>query len=125
MAKVETATPVNASGLLPEACGGEKHYNMANINYEGKSYELDGDGFMLKPEEWTEGLAAEIAKVDGINELTENHWKILHCIRENYEEKPQANQCVEKYQCHFGPQLQYLAGTESVGKRFRFTPTTG
>ncbi|MBO4381845.1 MAG: TusE/DsrC/DsvC family sulfur relay protein [Bacteroidales bacterium] len=60
---------------------------MASINFEGKTYELDGDGFMLKPEEWTEGLAAEIAKVDGINELTENHWKILHCIRENYEEK--------------------------------------
>ena len=60
---------------------------MANINYEGKTYEKDGDGFMLKPEEWTEGLAAEIAKEDGINELTENHWKILHCIRENYEEK--------------------------------------
>ena len=60
---------------------------MANINYEGKTYEMDGDGFMLKPEEWTEGLAAEIAKEDGINELTENHWKILHCIRENYEEK--------------------------------------
>ena len=40
---------------------------MASINYEGKTYELDGDGFMLKPEEWTEGLAAEIAKVDGIN----------------------------------------------------------
>lgn len=26
VAKVEAATPVNASGLLPEACGGEKHY---------------------------------------------------------------------------------------------------
>ena len=46
---------------------------MANIEYQGKSFELDGDGFMLKPEEWTEGLAAEIAKADGINELTENH----------------------------------------------------
>ena len=60
---------------------------MASIDYEGKTFELDGDGFMLKPEEWTEGLAAEIAKVDGINELNENHWKIIRCIRENYEEK--------------------------------------
>ena len=60
---------------------------MANIDFNGKTYELDGDGFMLKPEEWTEDLAAEIAKADGINELNENHWKIIRCIRENYEEK--------------------------------------
>lgn len=60
---------------------------MANIEFKGKSYELDGDGFMLQPEEWTEELAAAIAKVDGIEELTEDHWKIIRCIRANYEEK--------------------------------------
>ena len=60
---------------------------MATIDFDNKTYELDGDGFMLKPEEWTEGLAAAIAKVDGIQEMTENHWKIVRCIRENYEEK--------------------------------------
>lgn len=60
---------------------------MANIEFNGKTFEMDGDGFMVKPEEWTEDLANVIAKKDGINELTENHWKVIRCIRENYEEK--------------------------------------
>jgi len=53
-------------------------------NYE---VELDGDGFMQEPEKWNDELAKEIAKTDGITDLTENHWKVIHIIRNNYEEK--------------------------------------
>ncbi len=49
--------------------------------------EMDGDGFMVDPSQWTNDLAVEIAKADGINDLTENHWKVVRIIRENYEEK--------------------------------------
>lgn len=60
---------------------------MANIEFENHTYELDGDGFMLQPEQWTEGLANAIAQADGIENLTEDHWKVIRCIRHNYEEK--------------------------------------
>ena len=60
---------------------------MANIEFNNKTYEMDGDGFMVHPEEWNKELAAEIAKADGITEMTENHWKVVDCIRANYEEK--------------------------------------
>ena len=53
-------------------------------NYE---VELDGDGFMQEPEKWNDELAREIAKTDGIADLTENHWKVIRIIRDNYEEK--------------------------------------
>lgn len=60
---------------------------MATVTLGNQTIELDGDGFMTDPTLWNDALAAEIAKVDGINELTENHWKIIRIIRSNYEEK--------------------------------------
>jgi tRNA 2-thiouridine synthesizing protein E len=52
--------------------------------------ELDGDGFMIDSSQWNDALASEIAKADGINELTEAHWKIIRFIRANFEEKGNA-----------------------------------
>jgi len=68
-------------------CASKKIIIMANIEFNNKTYEMDGDGFMVHPEEWNKELAAEIAKADGITEMTENHWKVVDCIRANYEEK--------------------------------------
>ena len=31
---------------------------MANIEFNNKTYEMDGDGFMIHPEEWNKELAA-------------------------------------------------------------------
>ena len=58
-----------------------------SITLEGKTIEMDGDGFMLQPELWTEELAKLIAQEDGIENLTEDHWKIINIIRANYLEK--------------------------------------
>ena len=68
-------------------CATKKIIIMANIEFNNKTYEMDGDGFMVHPEEWNKELAVEIAKADGITEMTENHWKVVDCIRANYEEK--------------------------------------
>ena len=51
---------------------------------------MDGDGFMLEPQLWNRDLAALIAKEDGIENLTEDHWKVIEIIRNNYEEKGMA-----------------------------------
>ena len=60
---------------------------MAEIEIGNKKIELDGDGFMVDPTQWNDELAAAIAKADGIEELTENHWKVVRIIRNNFEEK--------------------------------------
>ena len=49
--------------------------------------EFDGDGFLIHPETWTKDVADEIAKADGIENLTEQHWAVIKVIRQNYEEK--------------------------------------
>ena len=61
-----------------------------NITLENQTFEMDGDGFMTEPNRWTKALAEAIAKTDGIETLTENHWKVIDIIRRNYEEKGMA-----------------------------------
>ncbi len=45
---------------------------------------------MTQPEIWDEEVARLIAKYDGIHEMTDKHWAIVHIIRSNYEEKGMA-----------------------------------
>ncbi|HUN65491.1 MAG TPA: TusE/DsrC/DsvC family sulfur relay protein [Bacteroidota bacterium] len=63
---------------------------MAKMEIEGKSFDVDGDGFLLNPAIWNREVASLIAKYDGIAELTEKHWAIVHFIRENWEQKGMA-----------------------------------
>lgn len=63
---------------------------MATIEIENKTFEVDGDGFLLNPEVWNEQVAVLFAKLDGIDELTDKHWAIIRFIRKNYEEKGNA-----------------------------------
>ena len=60
---------------------------MAVVKLGNFEIDLDGDGFMVDPLQWNDELALEIAKADGINDLSENHWKIIRIIRQSYEEK--------------------------------------
>lgn len=57
------------------------------LTVNNQKIEMDGDGFMLQPELWNDEVAAIIAKADDIENLTEDHWKVIRVIRQNYEEK--------------------------------------
>ncbi len=63
---------------------------MATLEIEGKTFEVDGDGFLSQPEIWNEEVASLIAKHDGINEMSDKHWAIVNVIRKNWEEKGMA-----------------------------------
>ncbi|OPY03013.1 MAG: Sulfite reductase, dissimilatory-type subunit gamma [Syntrophorhabdus sp. PtaB.Bin047] len=43
--------------------------------------EFSGDGYLLKPELWTEEMAQQIASHVGIANLSENHWVVIHYVR--------------------------------------------
>ena len=42
---------------------------------------LNDEGFMTNPGEWTKEVAEAIAKNEGIETLTDNHWKIIDFCR--------------------------------------------
>ena len=62
---------------------------MPNKTFAGKTVEVDDEGFLSNPDDWTEEMAPEIAKEEGINELTEGHWKVINFIRQDFKEKGQ------------------------------------
>ncbi len=46
--------------------------------------DVDAEGFLQKPEQWNEALAAEIAVENGIAELTERHWIVIRYMRNRF-----------------------------------------
>ncbi len=48
--------------------------------------EVDEDGFIQQPELWNEAIALALANTDGVTELTEAHWKVIHYIRAYHQE---------------------------------------
>ena len=63
---------------------------MATLEIDGKTFDVDGDGFLTNPSLWNNEVAILFAKVDGIEDLTEKHWAVIKIIRDNFEEKGNA-----------------------------------
>ena len=48
------------------------------------SVDVDAEGFLTNPQQWNERLAAQIARKNGIAELTERQWLVVNFMRERY-----------------------------------------
>jgi dissimilatory sulfite reductase related protein len=48
------------------------------------SVDVDAEGFLTDPQQWNEELAEEIARGNGITELTDRHWLVVKFMRERY-----------------------------------------
>lgn len=58
---------------------------MPTIEVAGKTIEVDEEGYLQNRADWSEEVAVEMAKVDGL-ELTANHWEVINFLREYYDE---------------------------------------
>ncbi len=45
---------------------------------------VDAEGFLTDPQQWNERLAEQIARENGIAELSERHWLVVKFMRERY-----------------------------------------
>ena len=59
---------------------------MANIEVNGQTVELDEDGFLVKLDQWNEDVARYLAKEEGVDELNEDHWKIIYYLKGYFAE---------------------------------------
>jgi len=59
---------------------------MAVIKLDGIEVEVDEDGFVQEPDKWSEELAMVIAKTEEVEDLTEDHWKVINYLRSYYQE---------------------------------------
>lgn len=60
---------------------------MAIKTFAGKNVEVNEEGFLLNPNDWDEKVAVELAKEEGISELTEKHWQVIRFMRQDFKEK--------------------------------------
>jgi dissimilatory sulfite reductase related protein len=56
---------------------------MATKTIAGKTVQVNDEGFMTNSAEWTKEIAVEMAKEEGIPELTPEHWKVIDFSRQN------------------------------------------
>jgi dissimilatory sulfite reductase related protein len=60
---------------------------MSTATYAGVTVQVNDEGFFVSPEQWTREIAIELAAADGIEQLTDQHWKVLDFMRKEYFEK--------------------------------------
>ena len=56
---------------------------MASKEIAGKTVQVNEEGFMTDPSEWTKEIAAEIAVEDGVGALTPAHWRVIEYCRQD------------------------------------------
>ncbi len=56
---------------------------MSIFTHGSVTIDVDEDGFMQEPDKWNEEVAKALATTEGVNELTEEHWKLVNYLR-NY-----------------------------------------
>ena len=57
---------------------------MSTTTIDDTVVELNAEGFFVHPEQWTEAMAPELARRDGIDQLTEAHWTVVRFMRSEY-----------------------------------------
>ena len=63
---------------------------MSSATFAGATIDVDGEGFLTDPGQWTEQIAEAIAADSGIAELTDRHWQVVRFMRESYLRDGQA-----------------------------------
>ena len=46
--------------------------------------DFDADGFLRNPRQWDAKVAEAIARMDGLERLTDVHWQVIGYLREHY-----------------------------------------
>ena len=57
---------------------------MLQVVVDGRSYEIDEEGFLQEPELWDEQVARDFATTENIFELQEDHWKLINYVRKYF-----------------------------------------
>ncbi|MEN8140948.1 MAG: TusE/DsrC/DsvC family sulfur relay protein [Thermodesulfobacteriota bacterium] len=59
---------------------------MATIEFDGNSYDVDEDGFLTNGmEEWNEAWVDRVKGEEGIEDLSDEHWKVINALQDYYK----------------------------------------
>jgi tRNA 2-thiouridine synthesizing protein E len=60
---------------------------MPTATYAAHDVSVNEEGFFDDPTQWTEDMAPEIARAEGIDPLTDRHWQVIRFMRSEFAEK--------------------------------------
>ena len=55
------------------------------VDGAGTELAIDGEGYLIEPDDWDETAAVQLAASEGL-ELSDEHWKVLRFMRSYYDE---------------------------------------
>ncbi|WP_320172592.1 TusE/DsrC/DsvC family sulfur relay protein [Maridesulfovibrio sp.] len=58
---------------------------MALVEYQGKSFDVDEDGFLLKFEDWCPEWVDFVKESEGIKDLNDEHQKVIDFLQDYYK----------------------------------------
>jgi len=53
----------------------------------GVEVELNDEGFLVDPSQWTEAMAVQLAQREGIHEMNDQQWQVVRFMRREYLDK--------------------------------------
>ena len=56
---------------------------MPTVEYAGQTIEVNEEGFLVDSNQWTPEVAEELAIEVGIDDLSDQHWKVITFCRED------------------------------------------
>jgi len=59
---------------------------MSQKEISGVTIDVDDSGYMTNFEEWSKEIATELAKENGIDELTPKHWEVIEYIQKEVKD---------------------------------------
>jgi len=58
---------------------------MPTVEFEGHVFNVDEDGFIDDFKNWNEAWVRYVKQQEGIEELTEDHWKVIKVLQDYYK----------------------------------------
>ncbi len=58
---------------------------MAMVEYEGKQFDVDEDGFLLNFEQWCPEWVDFVKESEGIKDISEEHQKVIDFLQDYYK----------------------------------------
>ena len=60
---------------------------MPSMEIAGTTIEVNEEGYLTDPGQWTVAVAESLAEEEGISPLTEEHWKLIRFLQKDYAEQ--------------------------------------
>jgi tRNA 2-thiouridine synthesizing protein E len=58
---------------------------MSTVEFKGKQFDVDEDGFLQKFEQWSPEWVEYVKAEEGISEITEEHQKVIDFLQDYYQ----------------------------------------